>query len=166
MRGFYSMQRDSKELTIDEIARIPFFNDLNDADLKILSEMLEFYHYEKNKYIFKEGEIQDSLFFITDGSVIVLKNTEDGSQEQLAKFNAPQVIGEMALISPGTRSASIMTIMPVTVARFGCSSFEKIIKRKPELAINILRKAGNTVSTRLKKANQAYVKIIHEPKDD
>ena len=160
------MPKNSRQLTIDEIARIPFFNDLSDADLKILSEMLDLYYYDEDKYIFKEGEVQDSLFFIMEGSVIVLKNTEDGRREQLAQFNAPQVIGEMALISPGTRSASIMTITPVTVTRFGCSSFEKIIKRKPELAINILRKAGNTVSTRLKKANQTYVKVIHEPKSD
>ena len=101
-----------------------------------------------------------------DGSVIVLKNTEDGEQEQLAQFNAPQVIGEMALISPGKRSASIMTINPVTVTILSCSSFEKIIKRKPVLAINILRKAGNTVCTRLKKTNQTYVKVIHETKKD
>ena len=160
------MPRDSKQLTIDEIARIPFFNDLSDDHLKILVEMLELYHYEKDKYIFKEGDIQDSLFFIMNGSVIVLKNTEDGSQEQLAQFNAPQVIGEMSFISPGTRSATIMTITPVTVIRFGCASFEKIIKKKPELAINLLRKAGDTVSTRLRKANQTYVKAIHEPKNN
>lgn len=159
------MQRDSRQLTIDEIARIPFFNDLTDEFLKILAETLELFHYEMDKYIFKEGEIQDSLFFIMSGSVIVLKNADDGEQEELAQFDAPQVIGEMALISPGTRSASIMTITPVTVIRFGCAAFEKIIKRKPELAINILRKAGSTVSTRLKKANQTYLKAIHEPKD-
>jgi CRP-like cAMP-binding protein len=156
------MTRSPKELSIDEIARIPFFNDLPDDDLKMLSEMLELYHYDQNHYIFKEGEIQDSLFFIMEGSVIVLKNTEDDRQEQLAQFNAPQVIGEMALISPGKRSASIMTISPVIIARFGCSSFEKIIKQRPMLAINILRKAGNTVSTRLRKANQTYLKAIQE----
>jgi len=155
------MTRSQKELTIDEIARIPFFNDLSDDDLKLLSQMLELYYYGKDHYIFKEGEIQDSLFFIMDGSVIVLKNTENGDEEQLAQFDAPQVIGEMALISPGTRSASIMTISPVTIVRFGCASFEKIIKQKPMLAINILKKAGNTVATRLKKANQTYLKTIH-----
>jgi CRP-like cAMP-binding protein len=158
------MKRDTRQLTINEVAQIPFFNDLPDEDLKILSEMLELYQYDKDKYIFKEGEIQDSLFFIMEGSVIVLKNTEDRSYEQLAQLNAPQVIGEMALISPGTRSASIMSITPVTVVRFSCASFEKIIKGKPELAINILRKAGNTVSTRLKKANINYVKMVHEPR--
>ncbi len=159
------MSRDSRQLTINEVARIPFFNDLQDADLKMLSEMLEIYNYEKDKYIFKEGEIQDSMFFIMEGSVIVLKETESGNQETLAQFASPQVIGEMALISPGTRSASIMSITPVTVIRFGCSSFEKIIKTKPLLAVNILKKAGDTVCTRLKKANQTYLKAIHEPKN-
>jgi len=158
------MPRDSKILTIDEVARIPFFNDLRDDDLKILSEILELFYYESGKFIFKEGEIQDSMFFIMAGSVVVLKNTNKDTLEQLAEFSAPQVIGEMALISPGTRSASIMTTSPVTVTRFGCASFEKIIKRKPELAINILRKAGDTVSTRLRKANQTYLNAIQENK--
>ena len=157
------MLRNSKELTIDEIARIPFFNDLSDDNLKLLLETLELYYYEKDKYIFKEGEIQDSMFFIVEGSVIVLKKAEDGNNEQLAAFTAPQVIGEMALIAPGNRSASIMSTTPVSVIRFGCASFEKIIKKRPDLAINILRKAGNTVCTRLKKANQTYIKVIHEP---
>lgn len=155
------MTKSDKNLTIDEVARIPFFNDLRDDELKLLTEMLDLFYYEKDHYIFKEGEIQDSLFFIMSGSVIVLKNTEDGGCEQLAQFDAPQVIGEMALISPGTRSATIMTISPVSAIRFGCSSFEKIIKQKPLLAVNILRKAGNTVCTRLKKANQTYLKAIH-----
>jgi len=159
------MMRNSRELTINEIVRIPFFNDLSDEDLKLLTEMLELYYYEEDKYIFKEGEVQDSMFFIMNGSVKVLKKAEDESNELLARFDAPQVIGEMALISPGTRSASIMSITPVTVARFGCTSFEKIIKKRPDLAINILRKAGDTVCTRLKKANQTYVKVIHEPEN-
>jgi len=159
------MWKNSRELTINEVARIPFFNDSSDEDLKILSEMLELYYYDEDKYIFKEGEIQDSLFFIMNGSVKVLKKTEEGNNETLAQFDAPQVIGEMALISPGTRSASIMSTTAVTAIRFGCSSFEKIIKKRPELAINILRKAGNTVSTRLRKANQTYLKAIHEPEN-
>jgi len=158
------MPRDSRILTIDEVARIPFFNDLSDDDLKTLAETLELFYYETDKYIFKEGEIQDSLFFVMEGSVIVLKDTEEQTLEQLAEFKAPQVIGEMALIAPGKRSASIKTITPVTVTRFGCAAFEKIIKQKPALAINILRKAGNTVSTRLRKANQTYLKAIQEPK--
>ncbi|MDD3012688.1 MAG: cyclic nucleotide-binding domain-containing protein [Candidatus Gastranaerophilales bacterium] len=156
------MWKNSRELTINEVARIPFFNDQSDEDLKILSEMLELYYYDEDKYIFKEGEVQDSLFFIMNGSVRVLKKTEDGNNQTLAQFEAPQVIGEMAFISPGTRSASIMSITAVTAIRFGCSSFEKIIKIRPELAINILRKAGSTVSTRLKKANKTYLKAIHE----
>jgi CRP-like cAMP-binding protein len=158
------MPRDERKLTIDEVARIPFFNDLSDEYLQILTEMLEIFHYEQGKFIFKEGEVQDSMFFITEGSVSILKNTEDGRQEELAVFNAPQVIGEMALISPGTRSATILTNTPASVVRFGCASFEKIIKTKPQLAINILRKAGDTVCTRLKNANRTYLKAIHECK--
>jgi len=158
------MLRDTKKLSLNEIARIPFFNDLKDEDLKLLAEMLEVYYYEEEKFIFKEGEIQDSMFFITDGSVLVLKNTEEGELEPLAQFDAPQVIGEMALISPGTRSTSIMSISRVTVIRFACAAFEKIIKIRPVLAIRILRKAGDTVATRLKKANQAFVKTKNELK--
>jgi len=157
------MTKISEELTINETAKIPFFNDLSDENLKFVSQMLELFFYEKNKFIFKEGEIQDSVFFITEGSVAVLKNAEKGQQEKLAEFSAPQVIGEMALISPGTRSATIVALTSVYVVRFSCASFEKIIKTKPDLAINILRKAGNTVSTRLKKTNLSYIKLMHEP---
>jgi CRP-like cAMP-binding protein len=160
------MTKSSKQLTINDVAQIPFFNDLADKDLQILLEMLELYYYDTGKYVFKEGEIQDSMFFIMDGSVEVIKNTENGDQEILAKFDAPQVIGEMALISPGTRSASIISVSPITIARFGCSSFEKIIKKQPELAIKILKKVGNTVYTRLKKANQTYLKVLHKPKNN
>ena len=154
--------RSQRELSIDEIASIPFFNDLPDEYLEILSKMLEVYYYEKNRYIFKEGEIQDSMFCIIAGSVIVLKNNGNNHPEQLAQLDAPQVIGEMALISPGTRSASIMSISPVTIVRFSCASFEKIIKMKPILAVNMLRKAGETVSNRLRKTNIAYIKAVND----
>ena len=158
------MTRISKELTINDVARIPFFNDLGDNDLKLLAGILELHYYDKNAFIFKEHDIQDSFFFITEGTVSVIKDTQDGGYEVLAELNAPQVIGEMAIITPGTRSASIKTLTDVTLVRFSCASFEKIIKVKPGLAINILRKAGNAVSTRLKKINQNYVNMIHSPK--
>ena len=154
--------RSVRLLSMNEIASIPFFNDLSDDSLKLLSEMLEVYYYEQNKYIFKEGEKQDSMFFILTGSVIVAKNTEDGKYKQLAQLDAPQVIGEMALISPASRSASIISISPVTIVRFSCASFEKIIKIKPALAVNMLRKAGETVSNRLRKTNIAYIKAVND----
>ena len=155
------MSKIETQLTIDEIAQIPFLNDLPDNELEILLEMLELFHYEENKFIFKEGETQDSMFFMVEGSVNVLKRTEDGMEEILAKLQAPQVIGEMALVSPGKRSASVKSLTPLVVIRFGCSSFERIIKKKPELAVKIIRKVADTVCTRLKKANNNYVKVIH-----
>ena len=154
----------TKGLTINEIARIPFFNDLSDAELSILSQMLEIHYYDENKYIFREGETQDAMFFIMEGSVKVLKNLENGEEETLALLKAPQVIGEMALVSPGTRSASIMSISLLVITRFSCASFAKIININPVMAVKILRKVADTVCTRLKKSNLNYIRAVHEPK--
>lgn len=150
-----------QKLTIEQIARIPFFNDLKDEYLVELAEVMTLHRFEANKYVFKEGDDQNSIYFIIEGSVKVLKNSKDDQEELLAELKTPQIFGEMALISHGRRSASVITSTELVVAELTYYSFEKLINSKPKLAVNIIKKIANTLNTRLKQINTAYINTIY-----
>lgn len=60
----------------------------------------------KGTLVIREGETSTNAFLIQSGRVRVF-TTHDGNQVDLAHLETGQIIGEMAMISDGPRSASV-----------------------------------------------------------
>lgn len=80
------------------------------------------------------GEQGDSLYVIVDGRVQV----HDG--DRLLSYLGPrEVFGEMALLDPEPRMASVTAIEPTRLFRLDQSAFYQLISERPEVSIGILR---------------------------
>jgi serine/threonine-protein kinase len=64
--------------------------------------------------IVREGDEGSEAFIITRGRCAVLKAAEGGESE-LRRLGPGEVFGEMAIFSPGRRSATVRALEPVTV---------------------------------------------------
>lgn len=154
---------ENANLTLEEISSISLFQGLSEYDLYILSEYLKKVEFKACEYVFKEGEPYGSAYFLLQGSVQILKHVENKARQQvLAEIKVPQMFGELALISRGSRSASVLTLEPVVVAEFNCEDFERFIKTQPELAINVTLRIAYIISNRLKISNKNYVRLCSE----
>jgi len=152
-----------RKISKEEVANIPFFYGLSDYDLSIIAEYLQHVEFKALEYVFKEGEHYGSAFFLIKGAVQILKQMEKNMKPKvLAEIRVPQMFGELALISKGTRSASVLALETLTVAELSCDNFEKLILHHPELGVNIIRRIANVISNRLKISNTNYVNMCNE----
>ena len=155
------MTGSQNEVTTQQLLKLPFFYDASKDDLEYLLEFLNVKKFEPNRYVYKEGDESKSIFFILDGSVKVKKKISAGEEELLAEIEAPQIIGEMAIISPERRSTSVISLTNLIVAELSCESFEELIHLRPKFTVSMIKKIANALNLKLKKQNIPYINIFY-----
>jgi hypothetical protein len=84
------------------------FSGLSDAQAAALATLLRPLTLDAGAYLVREGETARDLFFLESGSLEVLKaEAGTGREHAIARIEAGQVVGEMALISGKPRAASV-----------------------------------------------------------
>ena len=72
--------------------------------------------YRKGKKIVRQGTHGTSAFLIKKGKVEVYREDAEGNKKILAQLKENDLFGEMALISAGERSASVIALEDCEVA--------------------------------------------------
>lgn len=93
------------------------FGGITDEQMKNIIPHLKEQKFMKDDIIIQEGEDGDSMYFICDGSVEVLKR-EDGPDgvelEKVAELHKGEAFGEMELIDIQHRAATVRALEPVS----------------------------------------------------
>jgi len=89
--------------------------------------------YSEGEAVFKEGQQGDCAYIVLSGQFTVQKQS-DGQTITLATLGSEQVFGEMALISPGLRTATVIANKDSEVLLLEQSQF---IERKSDLNVVI-----------------------------
>jgi CRP-like cAMP-binding protein len=100
-------------------------------------------------YIFREGELGTEMFILQEGQVEILKSVA-GADEQLAVLEKGDFFGEMSLLEDLPRTASARAVTDCKLIRINGSTFDQMLRTKPEIAVRIMRK----LSRRLRQTDQ------------
>ena len=99
-----------------------------------------------DEVIFREGDPGRHVYVIKSGTVGVLIERPDGSQEVIKHLSAGDHFGEMALLGMAPRSATIRTVTAAAVFKMSPSNFTALYTHLPGV-----REAFNkTMEARLK----------------
>ena len=129
------------------LRRIPLFAALTPSDLEGLARIGEEQGYADGETIVREGELGDELHVVIDGVIRVLQDT-DGSEREIARRGAGEVVGEMSIITRRPRMASIVADGDVRTIRIGQVAFESMLRERPELAIGVIRVLADRLAER------------------
>jgi CRP-like cAMP-binding protein len=132
------------------ISNIPFFYDISEKDIAILAKFLQIRELQAGRYVFKQGDKPDGLYFIIKGKVKILKKADDDSETIIETHEPPCMFGEMAFIDGGRRAASVVTIENFKSLMLSSDNFKKLTENYPLIAINIIRKIAHTINLRLR----------------
>jgi CRP-like cAMP-binding protein len=141
--------KPSPELPLD---RVPLLRDFTPDQLEELRGRLEPVAWPAGHVIFHRGDPGSALYLVTKGSASVHLRHDDGDV-RLATFAAGAVIGELALLDRGPRSATVT--VDEDFAAFGLSetSFASLCRQQPDIAIKLLAALGRELSVRIRYAN-------------
>jgi len=102
--------------------------------------------------VIREGDDGDTAFFIVSGEVEVLVG--DGGR-RVGILGAGEVFGEMCLIEPGPRSATIVALTDVDCLATTYAEFTASLEDSPERALAFLK----VLVRRLRQMNELMEKI-------
>lgn len=123
---------------------MPLFAGLDDAAAEELARRLMRRTYDRGQPLFHQGDVGDSLYLIVEGSVAIVVSSENGDRMVLTTLHAPDVVGEIALLDGGPRSASAEAVEPVTALVLSRVTFLELVKEHA-LADQLLRGFGALV---------------------
>lgn len=131
----------------DMLRSIPMFSTIDPARLKLLSFTSERVSYMAGEEFIREGEIGDSAFVIMSGTCDVVIETAAGPTT-IGSVGANQLIGEVALLHNGRRTATIRAQTPVSCLMLSKDVFFHLLREFPDFSIAVMR----DLSTRLERA--------------
>ena len=101
--------------------------------------------YRRGQPLFHQGDPGDALFILVDGSVAVVMSNENGDRMVLTTLHPPDVLGEIALLDGGVRSAGAEAVEETTVLMLSRATFLDLVHEHPPLVDQLLRALGALV---------------------
>jgi serine/threonine protein kinase len=118
--------------------------DFSAADLRFLLAHSEVLRLSAGEYVFREGEPGEHVYLIRRGRVEIL--SELATVRRIALRGRGELIGEMALLDTGVRSASARALEDVVLRCLGRETFEGFLDDHPRLG----RRLSQLLSQRIR----------------
>ena len=104
--------------------------------------------------ILTEGEEGNTAFLILEGSVDVTIG-KDAKAKTVGTLQAGEVFGELSLIEPGPRSATVTAVTDTTCVTTSYEEFITSIQENPERAVEFMK----TLVRRLRQMNERMAEM-------
>jgi CRP/FNR family cyclic AMP-dependent transcriptional regulator len=127
---------------IDVLGRTSLFGGLPPELLESLAAACVQRVYPRDQYLWYQGDPGDRLVVVAAGLVKVVVHSEAGDQIVLAALGPPEVLGELALIDEGPRSASVIAAAETTVLMIQRSVLLRLMRQDTALLEAMLRSIG------------------------
>jgi len=145
----------SLELPLD---RLPLLRDFTADEIERLRIWLEPVSWPAGHVIFRHGDSGSSLYLVTRGRASVhLGHDHEGIR--LVTFAAGAIFGELALLDPGPRSATVTADEDLTGFGLSEASFTVLCQKQPDIAIKLLSALGRELSVRIRYANMTIQQL-------
>lgn len=146
----------SDTVTPQKLSQIPFFKDMNDEYVSLLSQKMRIIRVKKENLIISEGDTSQKMYFILEGSVAVFRKNYKGGIEKICELGSPNFFGEMTILDGGPRSASVASKTDVTLVVLDWNDIRNAFNDKPEIMSYIFKSIASTLSMRLRRLNSLY----------
>ncbi|MGF1501547.1 MAG: Crp/Fnr family transcriptional regulator [Paracoccaceae bacterium] len=95
--------------------------------------------FEKDTLIFAYGEPGNSMMLIDTGRVEISVTTEQGRKCVLGHMGPGELVGELAMLDGGTRSADVTAVVITTGLLVTFNDFRSFLKTNPEIMLSLLQ---------------------------
>ncbi|MGB4406144.1 MAG: cyclic nucleotide-binding domain-containing protein [Sphaerochaeta sp.] len=135
------------ECTIDNafLCKHSMFGGLTDAELMIIHDYLDENTYAKGTHILKQGEPNNSVFFIVEGEVSIQKHPQEKEDQErvITTLHAGDSFGEMELIDIQPCAASVVCLTETRIISLSNKDLHKLstthLKTYTMLILNLAR---------------------------
>ena len=124
---------------LETLGRIELFQPLTPEEIEQLDAGCIWRRADAKQWIIDYQDESTEVFFLVSGVARVMIRSNSGRDAILRDINAGAVFGEYSAIDGQTRSASILAITDVTIARMAAATFLDAVLQRPEVSLRLLR---------------------------
>ena len=103
-------------------------------ELAAIARIAEEIRVDAGDTVIREGDLGDALYFVVEGRASVKKG-----DRQLAELGERGVFGELALLDPGPRSATVDAATDLTLLKISRDEFVEILAARPEVPLGVIK---------------------------
>lgn len=127
---------------------------LDRAQLKVLRSVMSRHALAAGQSVFRQGDPPDSVYFLAAGRVeVVIDLAGTDRKLRVQTLTGGSIFGEMAVLDPKPRSASVEVRAPAVVYRLAAEDFEALKHAAPDLAFRLLENIALIFAERLRATN-------------
>lgn len=119
-----------------------FFSSLSEATLKEISRLFVEETYQRDDYIFFEGDAPEWFYVVKEGKVKLVKHSDTGKDVILQVFAPGDMFGEVSLFDRKPYAASAQAMEPSTILKLSRKDFFLLFGRHPFVATEMIMELG------------------------
>ena len=150
-------------IELDFLRSHSLFGGIPDDNLEKVRLLLNEEYFKKGEVVIAEGDKEDRLFLIFQGSVEILKKapfSSKGIQERIAVLREGDTFGEMELIDIQPRSATVRTLEDTVAFTLSNRNLHKISKSDLPTFTFIIMNIAREISRRLRKMDNLVANFL------
>jgi CRP/FNR family transcriptional regulator len=119
-----------------------FFSSVSEATQREISRLFVDEKYQRDDYIFFEGDAPEWLYIVKEGKVKLVKHSDSGKDVILQIFAPGDMFGEFALFDRKPYPTSAQAMEPATVLKLSRKEFLLFFGRHPFVATEMIMELG------------------------
>jgi CRP-like cAMP-binding protein len=127
------------------LRQVPLFAGVAPAKLKLLAFTSDRVSYAPGQIIVRQGEVGDAAYVVLSGKAEVLVDSSNG-QIKVAEIEPNAIVGEIAILSNQTRTATVRAITSMETLRIRKDHFLRMLGEYPEMTVEIMRVLADRLS--------------------
>jgi predicted acylesterase/phospholipase RssA/CRP-like cAMP-binding protein len=121
---------------VERLRSVPLFAQV---DVMVLTDLarsgeLRLVHLARGEQLVAVGDAADEAYVVVDGALEASTGATEGGEARLAALPAGSVVGEIAVLNGGRRTASLRATEPTQVVAIAAAIFTALLEREPGLA--------------------------------
>lgn len=146
----------------DIVQALPVFAGLSERDWQKVADLFSERRFQKDEYIFLEGEPPEALYIVKTGKVKILSHSTDGKDVVFRVCGPGQMMGTVAVFDgsgyPGTAQA-IEDCTVLVIARNDCLT---LVNRYPVFALAVINDLGSRLRSSAEQIRSLAVERVEQ----
>ena len=150
-------------MKVELLQSTPAFGALNDDAVTFLLGLTATRHVAAGEFVVREGDEASCLYIVETGEMSVLKGW-DGEEVLLGRLRSGDCFGELALMDPGPRSASVRADTDCTLLELPHAALADLWERDPAQFTLLQMNLAREICRRLRRADERLFELsmLHE----
>jgi len=133
---------------------IPLFKNFSDEACDALDAVLHTRQIQAGSVVFHQGELGTTMVIVLEGHLRVEMTDQAGHHVEIGHIESGEVVGEMAVVDPGERSATVLAVSDALVYELSRDGLQQLRKSCAPAAAAIVSAIIGDVTRRLRNINE------------